>query len=88
MRRSRGRLTLGVHKIPFLEFFPMVVATARFYTRGVRAVHKTEHLSAAFGSITPGTLVVPRNVGSKSRHSLVDSRVGLPQQLHTAALPT
>ncbi len=22
MRRSRGRLTLGVHKIPFLEFSP------------------------------------------------------------------
>jgi hypothetical protein len=32
----------------------MVVATVRFYTRGVRTVHKTEHLSAAFGSITPG----------------------------------
>jgi len=32
-----------------------VVATVRFYTRGVRAVHKTEQLSAAFGSITPVT---------------------------------
>jgi phosphoglycerate dehydrogenase-like enzyme len=31
------------------------VATVRFYTRGVRAVHKTEHLSAAFGSIAPVT---------------------------------
>ncbi len=33
----------------------MVVATVRFYARGVRAVHKTEHLSAVFGSITPVT---------------------------------
>jgi hypothetical protein len=33
----------------------IVVATVRFYTRGVRAVHKTEHLSAVFGSITPVT---------------------------------
>src|ERR1700716_2380420 len=32
----------------------IVVATVPFYTRGVRAVHKTEHLSAIFGSITPG----------------------------------
>ena len=32
----------------------IVVATVPFYTRGVRAVHKTEHLSAVFGSITPG----------------------------------
>ena len=32
-----------------------MVATVRFYTRGVRAVHKTEHLSAIFGSITPVT---------------------------------
>src|SRR5271157_4000915 len=31
----------------------IVVATVRFYTRGVRAVHKTEHLSAVFRSITP-----------------------------------
>src|SRR5258707_15249775 len=36
----------------------IVVATVRFYTRGVRAVHKTEHLSAVFGSITP---VTPRS---------------------------
>jgi hypothetical protein len=28
----------------------MVVATVRFYTHGVRAVHKTEHLSAVYGS--------------------------------------
>ena len=33
----------------------IVVATVRFYTRGVRAVHKTEHLSTVFGSITPVT---------------------------------
>ena len=33
----------------------IVVATVRFYTRGVRAVHKTEHLSAAFGSVAPKT---------------------------------
>ncbi len=33
----------------------IVVVTVRFYTRGVRAVHKTEHLSAAFGSIAPVT---------------------------------
>src|SRR5271166_4350924 len=33
----------------------IVVATVRFYTRGVRSVHKTEHLSAAFGSIAPVT---------------------------------
>jgi hypothetical protein len=26
MRRSRGRLTLGVHKIPFLEFSPYSAA--------------------------------------------------------------
>jgi len=31
------------------------VATVRFYTRGVRIVHKTEHLSAVFGSIAPVT---------------------------------
>ena len=33
----------------------MVVATVRCYTRGVRAVQKTEHLSTVFGSITPVT---------------------------------
>ena len=33
----------------------IVVATVRFYTRGVRSVHKTEHLSAAFGSVAPKT---------------------------------
>jgi site-specific recombinase XerD len=43
----------------------MVVATVRFYTRGVRAVHKTEHLSAVFGSITPVTPIT----GSYSPHS-------------------
>ena len=30
-------------------------ATVRFYTRGIRSVYKTEHLSAVFGSITPVT---------------------------------
>src|SRR5258708_40124488 len=38
----------------------IVVATVRFYTRGVRAVHKTEHLSAAFGSIAPVTPIPDR----------------------------
>src|SRR5271167_968028 len=33
----------------------MMMATVQFYTRGVRAVHKTERLSAVFGSITPVT---------------------------------
>ena len=42
----------------------MMVATGRFYTRGVRAVHKTEHLSAVFGSITPVT---------PSSHLLIES---------------
>ena len=32
-----------------------LLATVRFYTRGVKAVHKTEHLSAASCSITPVT---------------------------------
>jgi hypothetical protein len=32
----------------------MMVATVQFYTRGVRSVHKTEHLNAVFGSVTPG----------------------------------
>src|SRR5690242_3829729 len=44
----------------------IVVATLPFYTRGVRAVHKTEHLSAVFGSNTPGdpkSLTLPRWFG-------------------------
>jgi hypothetical protein len=32
-----------------------VVATVRSYTPGARAVHKTEHLSAVYRSITPVT---------------------------------
>jgi hypothetical protein len=32
----------------------IALATGRFYTRGVRTVHKTERLSAVFGSVTPG----------------------------------
>jgi len=28
--------------------------TVRFYIRGVKPVHKTEHLNAVFGSVTPG----------------------------------
>jgi hypothetical protein len=42
----------------------MMVPTVRFYTRGVRAVHKPEHLSAVFGSITPLTPV--RNEEARS----------------------
>src|ERR1700730_7422258 len=38
----------------------MMVATVQFYTRGVRAVHKTEHLSAVLGSIAPVTPIYVR----------------------------
>jgi hypothetical protein len=31
MRRSRGRLTLGVHKIPFLEFSPLTAIDRRIF---------------------------------------------------------
>jgi hypothetical protein len=47
---------------------PLLVATVRFYTRGVRAVHKTEHLSAAFGSIAP---VTPYCGKKKSFHKTI-----------------
>jgi hypothetical protein len=41
----------------------IVVATVRFYKRGVRSVHKTEHLSAAFGSVAPKTPRYRENQG-------------------------
>src|SRR6266404_8238304 len=39
----------------------MMVPTVRFYTRGVRAVHKTEHLSVVLVPITP---VIPNTLPS------------------------
>jgi hypothetical protein len=39
-----------------------MVATVRFYARGVRSVHKTEHLNAAFGSITPRYPETPKGI--------------------------
>ena len=50
MQRSRRANADG---FPPWRNSPMMVASAQFYTPGVRAVHKTEHLSAVFGSITP-----------------------------------
>ena len=41
----------------------IVVATVRLYKRGVRSVHKTEHLSAAFGSVAPKTPRYRENQG-------------------------
>jgi hypothetical protein len=49
----------------------MVVATVGFYTRGVRAVHKTEHLSAVLGSIAP---VTPGSEARLTRRLVLETR--------------
>src|ERR1700730_11898301 len=50
--------------------------TVRFYTRGVRAVHKTEHLSAVFGSITP---VTPRSTAGIGKSSYPATATNTPR---------
>jgi hypothetical protein len=68
----------------------MMVAPARFYTPGVRAVHKTEHLSAVFGSITPEIHTHLRHAGlaRRSRHRLEVGAALCPGTATTFALET